>query len=190
MTYKTQTTATSQLDRTLVVLNSASPEDILEIVLDARSIPDSAVDLMLVYPTAEYESRRRARIEAGVTITYTVEHLEEAARRTAEGVGRKWLDSDTALIGAYGGVGRLADRVNEVVRDGGHSVVYADYIPPTRWQRLFGVGDVSRKLAEKLPDDIEIRSIATLQPMADDPFVPAIEDEPVPTVGTVPSTEK
>lgn len=190
MTNNTPTAVTSQDERTLVVLNSASPEAILDIEPDARSIPDPAVDLMLVYPTAEYESRRRARIEAGVTTPYTVEHLEDEARRTAAGVGRKWLDSEPASIDAYGGVGRLADRVNDVVRDRGHSIVYTDYTPPTRWQRLFGVSDVSRKLAETLPDDVDIRTIATLQPKADDSFVPTIEDEPVPTVVSVPSTEK
>lgn len=190
MTNNTPTAITSQNERTLVVLNSASPEAILDCVVDTRSIPDSAVDLILVYPTAEYESRRRARIDAGVTTPYTIEHLEEDARRTADRMGREWIDSETVSVGAYGGVGRVADRVNEVVRDRGHSVVCADNTMPTRWQQLFGAIDISRKLAEKLPCDTEIRPISTLQPKEGHSFLPVIESEPVPRVGTIPPTEK
>lgn len=190
MTYNTPTAVTSNSERTLVVLNSASPEAILEIVLDARRIPDSEIDLMVVYPTAEYEARRRARLEAGVTTPYTVEHLAEDAQRTADRVGREWIDSDTVQLGAYGGVGRVEDRVNEVVRDRGHSVVYADYRPPTRWQQLFGVVDVSRTLGETLPAETAVRSVSDLRPPAGDSLLPASEGESIPRVATLPPTEE
>lgn len=50
--------------------------------------------LLLVYPTAEYEARRGARLDADVPGSYTMDQFAEEAGRVAQRVGNEYLGAD------------------------------------------------------------------------------------------------
>lgn len=138
-------------DRSLVVLDPDIASTTLRATLEHPEVNDGDLHLLVVFPTAEYEARRRARLEANVTAPYTIDHLEAEARRIAQQAGRAWLDPAGVAFEPMGAVGRLRDCVQTAVEDRGPTHVFVASTQRTFWQRLLGVEDRSAMLAEVLP---------------------------------------
>lgn len=155
------TDSTASGERTaLVVLDPAYPEATLRAAL---AHPDAAgtVHLLTVFPTAEYEARRRDRAAAGVIAPYTVSHLETEARRLARRAGRRWLGTPGVDFEAFGAVGSTRDRVLAAVAERGYDRVFVAAPQRTIWQRLLGRADLSTAIARVLP------TVVTVVPVRD-----------------------
>lgn len=174
--------------RSLVVLDPDSPLTTLRAALQHTEVDNGEVDLLVVFPTAEYETRRRARLESGVTAPYTIDHLEVEAERIARRAGREWLGPMGVEFEPTGAVGRLRDCVRTAVEERGYTSVYVAAPRRTLWRRLLGVEDVSTALAGILPTVVTVVPVdGTLDPVPDRVDVEAIAD---PTVVPGTSVEK
>lgn len=149
----------STTEDTLVVLDADDPETTLQAVIQETDPATGTVDLLAVYPTAEYEERRRARIDAGVTAPYTIEHLADEARKIAEEVGREYLGPDAARGEAMGAVGGTRACIRRAVRDADYSQVFVPEEAHAVWQRLLGVESLSTELTRVLPDVVSVRTV-------------------------------
>ncbi|MEF8843113.1 MAG: hypothetical protein V5A62_16060 [Haloarculaceae archaeon] len=67
----------------LVVLDAEDPEPTLQAVVEETDATTVEMDGLAVYPTVEYEVRRRARCDADVPGPYTLDQPPEEARRVA-----------------------------------------------------------------------------------------------------------
>lgn len=143
----------------LVVLDPNDPSTTLRAVLQHPGVNDGDLALLVVFPTAEYQARRRARLAAGVTAPYTIDHLEMDARRIAHRAGCEWIDPTGVEFEAIGAVGRLQDCVRMVVAARGYTQVYI--LPPRRtvWQRILGDADSSAALTRVLPTSVTVVSV-------------------------------
>lgn len=144
----------------LVVLDFDDPATTLRAVMGDPATIDAEFHLLMVVPMAEYEARRRARIDAGVTGPYTVDHLTEEAHDIAQRVGCEYLDTDGAGFEAIGAVGRTRDYVSKAVRTHDYGRVYVAERPRPVWQRLLGVKDLPTELVRALPDVVTVVSAA------------------------------
>lgn len=151
-------------DRSLVVLDPEAPSTSLRSAIEHLPVSDGELHLLVVFPTEEYEARRRARLQAGVTTPYTIDHLEAEAQRMAQQAGREWLDPACVAFEPIGAVGRLSDSVQTAVEDSGSTHIYVPATKHTHWQRLLGVEGLSTALARVLPPVV---SIVTVDGMAD-----------------------
>ena len=155
-------------DRALVVLDGADPSSTLRAALQHIDLQNGRVRLLLVYPTAEYEARRRERIAAGLTTPYTIGQLEEEARLVALRTGHEWHRSSggefEATSGgefeAIGAVGRLTDCVRRVVEDNECTLIYFAPTKRSMWQRILG-GDEVGALARALPASTSVVQLDT-----------------------------
>lgn len=139
-----------ETDRVLVVLTPENPEESLKNALaEPTMVPDSA-DVILVLPTAEYEARRRARIEAGVDSPYSIDQLAEEARAIAKRVGCEYLGLVGVDFEAIGGVGRTRDLVIDAVRENEYTKVFVSSPRRTIWQRLLGSEETTTDIASGL----------------------------------------
>lgn len=160
----------------LVVLDPDDPETTLRAVVREADPVVTAFHLLLVYPTAEYEARRRARHDAGAPGPYTIDHLAEEARRVAERLGRAYL-ADAAGVEALGAVGGTRDCVRRAARDTECSRVYVAEDSRSIWQRLLGVERLSMELSEMLPDVVSVVSLEEVaDPTLDDPECEVVLD--------------
>lgn len=151
-----QTAMDAATGRNLVVLDPVDPAGTLQAALHDSATADGDLDLLLVVPTAEYERRRRDRIDAGVSGPYSIDHLEEEARRIARRAGHEVLDTEDAEFVAMGSVGRPRDRIREAVAEHGYERVY---VPPERrsvLERLLGGSDLAAALPRALPDGVTV----------------------------------
>lgn len=154
-------------DRSLVVLDPNAPSTALRAVLQHPAVSDGDIHLLVVFPTAEYEARRRARVQAGVTAPYTIDHLEAEAQRIAQRTGREWLDPAGIAFEPIGAVGRLRDCVRTAAEDRGYTHVYVPATRRTLRQRLLGVGDNPSTLFGILPTGITVVPVDGLLPSAE-----------------------
>lgn len=154
------TTKSPAVDRSLVVLDPDAASTTLRATLKHREVVDGALHLLVVFPTAEYDARRRARLEASVTAPYTIDHLEAEARRIAQQAGREWLDPAGVAFEPMGAVGRLRDCVQTAVEDRGSTHVFVAATRRTLRQRLLGVEDRSAMLAKVLPAEVTVVPVA------------------------------
>lgn len=162
-------------DSILVVLNPDDPAATLRAVMRDPATINAKFHLIVVFPTAEYEARRQARIDAGITGPYTIDHLIDEARSIALRVGRTYLDTDDGGFEAMGAVGRTRDRVNEAVQNHDYGRVYAAERPRPAWQRLLGVGRLSTELVRVLPDVVTVVSVDDgLGPAREEPVIEAV----------------
>lgn len=152
-------TTDSPTNTILVVLDAADPDPTLQAVIQETDAPATAVDLLAVYSTAEYEERRRARLDAGVPGPYTLDHLAEEARRIAQRVGREYLGPDADEVEAMGAIGATRGCVRRAVRDADYSRVYVADQSHSIWQRLLGIETLSTELARMLPDVVSVVSV-------------------------------
>ena len=147
---------TPTTNRVLVVLDPDDPETTLRAVVREADPTTTEFHLLLVYPTAEYEARRAARLDAGITGPYAIDQLAEAARYTARRVGHEYLGPDTVGFEALGAVGRTRDCIERAVRDADYGRVYVAEESRSVWQRLLGVERLSTALARVLPDVVSV----------------------------------
>ena len=147
-------------DSALVVLDGADPSSTLRAALQHIDLQNGRVHLLLVYPTAEYEARRRERIAAGLTTPYTVGQLEEEARLLALRTGHEWHRSSGGEFEAIGAVGRLTDCVRRVVEDNECTLIYFAPTKRSMWQRILG-GDEVGALARALPASTSVVQLDT-----------------------------
>ncbi|MFB6132707.1 MAG: hypothetical protein ABEJ44_04805 [Halanaeroarchaeum sp.] len=152
MTTMTHANARTRTQPVLVVLDPENPDGTLENVLRHPDLVDRELHFLLVYPTKEYETRRRARIEVGVTSPYAITHLEDEARRRALHLGYQWLGTKDGTVFAFGRVGPIPDQVRDIVEKYGYDQVYLDPKPRSIWQRVLGRIDEATSLARTLPD--------------------------------------
>lgn len=136
----------------LVVLDPEQPNTTLENVFQHADLVDRDLHFLLVYPTKEYEARRRARIEAGITTPFAISHLEAEARQRALHLGHEWHGGTNGTVTAMGRVGRLRDRVGEIVEENGYEEIYLDPTPQSSWQRLRGRIDAASSVVGSLPE--------------------------------------
>lgn len=153
----TTTDATS--DPILVVLDTDDPETTLQAVVEETDAAAAAFHVLMVFPTAEYEERRRARVDAGVPGPYTIEHLTEDARRIAQRVGREYLGPDAEGFEAMGAVGGKRDCIRKAARTHEYRRVYVAEQPHSIWQQLLGAEDLSTELTRALPDVVSVVSV-------------------------------
>lgn len=149
---KTESTTTS----ILIVLDPDDPDTTLQAVVQDADANAAEIHVMRVFPTAEYEQRRRDRIDAGVPGPYTIEQLTNEARRIARRVGREYLGPDG--FEAMGAVGRNRDCIRRAVRTHDYDRVYVADHQHSIWQRLLGVADLSTELTRALPDVVSVVS--------------------------------
>ena len=147
---------TPSIGGSLVVLDPHAPSATLRAALQHPDLSHGRLSLLVVFPTAEYEARRRARLEADVTAPYTIEHLEMEARRIALRVGREWIDPTGVEFDSLGAVGRIRDSVRRVLEDREYTHVYVGRSPRTFWQRLRRVEDRSTMLTRVLPKIVTV----------------------------------
>lgn len=189
MATSTEQSIASNDDDVLVVLNPDDPAATLRAAMRDPATIDAKFHLLAVFPTAEYEARRRARIVAGVSAPYTIDHLIEEARIIAHRAGRSYLDVDDGGFAAMGAVGRTRDCVNEAVRNHDFGRVYVAERPRPAWQRVLGVGSLSTELVRVLPDVVTVVSVDEgLSPVREESDVEAsvrLEAEP-----TIQSTDR
>lgn len=163
--------------RSLFVLDPVVPSTVLRAALRDSRVSDGEIHLLAVFPPAEYQARRRARIDANLTATYTVDSLEEEARRIARQAGREWLGPTGVEFESMGAVGRLRDTVRRAVEDRGCTHVYVVIPRRTLWQRLLGTQDLSTTLARILPTDVIVVSVDdTFDPVLDLPDPSSVAD--------------
>lgn len=151
-------TSDATSDQILVVLNTDDPGTTLRAVVREIDAAAAEFHILLVFPTAEYEERRHARIDAGVPGPYTIDHLTEDARRIAQRVGREYLGPDAEGFEAMGAVGDKHDYIRKATRKHDYSRVYVAEQSHSIWQRLLGVEDLSTKLTRTLPDVVSVVS--------------------------------
>lgn len=156
----------------LVVLDPNDPSTTLRAVLQQHDTCEDRLTLLVVFSTAEYEARRRARVEAGVTAPYTIDHLEMDARHIADRAGREWIDPRGFGFEAMGGVGRVQDCIRRATADKAYRHVFVAESPRTVWQRLLRIEGPVAMLTRVLPTSV------TTVPV-DDVF------QPIPNVGGV-----
>lgn len=149
----------------------------LRTALEDTAIEGVAVDLLLVIPTRSYEASRRARQEAGATTEYTLGQCEEAARLTAERVGREWLAPLGIDYQATGAVGRRRTVVQETVIARGSTRVYLESREPSRWRRLTGAMAPANILKRALPRETTVVPIESDKIFA---YERQIEDDSLP----------
>lgn len=150
-------TTESSTDNVLVVLDADDPDATLRAVvpeLDGSDASDAELHLLAVFPTTEYEHRRHARLDAGVSGPYTLEHLAEEARRIARRVGREYLAPDG--FEAMGAVGGTCDCIRAAVDEHDYGQVYVADEPRPTWQRILGSEDLSTELTRVLPDVVSV----------------------------------
>lgn len=143
-------------DRGLVLLDPDHPERTVRGALRDPATLAGVLTLLFVYPTAEYEARRRARAAAGVPGEYTIGHLETAAELRARTVGRDWLSAAGHEYAARGAVGRVRDCVVGAVVAEGYTRVYVDDVRPRWWQRLLGAESLAATLERSLPPEVAV----------------------------------
>lgn len=161
-------TTESNTDSILVVLDTDDPETPLQTVVQDPDAQATEFHLLTVFPTAEYEERRRERKEAGVPGPYNLEHLTQDARRIARRAGREYLDPDE--FEPMGAVGRKRDCIRRAVREHDYNKVYVAEQSQTIWQRLLGVADLSTELTPVLSDGIPVVSIDDVGGLATDGY--------------------
>lgn len=154
---------------TLVVLDPDAPGTTLR-----RIVPDAAVDeplyLLVVYPDSEYERRRRAHGEAGVTAGRGVHDLADDACRVAERAGERCLGPE-ADFEAMGAVGPRRERVAEAVEERGVERVC---LPGTHGphgtlrERVRALLGLSSVLDRKLPERVTVTTAGDLAGRGDD----------------------
>lgn len=154
------TTTESTTDSILVVLDSDDPETALQTVVQDANAQATEFHLLTVFPTAEYEERRRQRNDAGVPGPYNLEHLTQEARRIARRAGREYLDPDEFI--AMGAVGRKRECIRRAVREHDYNKVYVAEQSQTIWQQLLGVAALSTELTRVVHDDVPVVSIDDL----------------------------
>lgn len=170
-------TAESPTDSVLVVLDAADPDTTLRAVIQEVDVAATTVDLLAVYPTAEYEKRRQDRLEAGVPGPYTLDHLAEEARRIARRVGREYLGADADDYEAMGAVGDKRACIRRTVQDAAYRRIYVAERSRSLWQRLLGVETISTELARTLPDVVSVVTVEdVLGARADDGDEDAVLD--------------
>ena len=143
-----------------------------------------------MFPTAEYEERRRARIDAGATAPYMTDQFAEEARHIAQRVGCEFLGIVGVDFEAIGGVDRTEDLVIDAVRDHGYTKVYVASPRRTLWQRLFGTSDLATRIAHAGPPGMTVVAVG---PDAEPPIRPATDNiDPVKAVedSATPATKK
>lgn len=150
-------TTNPNTNRVLVVLNPDDPDTTLQAVVRETGTSDAEFHLLVVFPTAEYEARRRARIDAGVTAPYTLDSLAEEGRRIARRVGRGYLGPDG--IEPMGAVGDTPDCIRRAVQTDDYSRIYVTERPHSIWQRLLGVETLSAELTRVLPDVVSVVTV-------------------------------
>lgn len=163
---KLPNTTASDADSILVVLDPDDPATTHRAILHDAVVTGGDLHLLVAFPTAEYEARRRARMAAGVPGPYTIDHLAMEGRRIAQRVGREWLGSDGPNFQVTGTVGKLHDCVRDAVREYGHTRVYVAALQRSLWQRLLGDTDMSPALARVLPDHVTVISINSVPSLA------------------------
>lgn len=149
----------SSVGASLVVLDADAPSATLRAALQYPGVAEGELTLLVVFPVSEYEARRRARIEAGVTAPYTIDHLEMEARRIAQLAGREWLDPANVEFEAIGAVGRRRDCVRTAVEAQECSRVYLGKSRRTLWQRFLRIEDLSAVLTRTLPATVTVVSV-------------------------------
>lgn len=127
-------------DGSLVVLDPDAPSTTLQTALQHPDVSDEDLHLLIVFPLATFESRRRALLKAGATAPYTVSDFEAEAQRIAYQVGREWLAPMGVTFEPMGAVGRHPDCVRMAVEERGCARAFVS-LRPALWQRLRGVGD-------------------------------------------------
>lgn len=140
----------------LVVLDPDDPRRTVRAAMRDPAVVSGAVDLLLVFPTSEYEERRQARREAGVTAPYSLDQFEEEIRHIAHGIGREFLDSSGRNYMVLTGVGRTRDFGRKALGTREYARVY--FATPRRrlWRRLFRRSTVPAWLADALPDSATV----------------------------------
>lgn len=163
-----------QTAKVLVVLTPDNPEASLRTALSHPSTATEIVDVILVFPTKEYEQRRRARIAGGISTPYTVDHLAEEAQHIAQRVGCEFLGMVGVDFQAVGGVGRTRDLVVDAVRDHGYTRIYVASPRQTLWERLLGTDDMAASIARVLPAGVAVVPLS----LEDDPLNSPAERPP------------
>ena len=149
-------TAKPTTDGVLVVLDPEDPAATLRGALSHHVATDAYPHLLIVFPAAEYERRRRARVDAGAPGPYDRRHLADEGRRVARRVGREYLGSEGVDFLTTGAVGRPCDRVKAAVERVGHAQVYVPAPRRTLLRRLLGGADLATKLDRSLPDAVTV----------------------------------
>jgi hypothetical protein len=170
----------SPTDRILVVLDADDPEPTLQAVVEETDATAAEVDLLAVYPTAEYEARRRARCDADAPGPYTLDQLAEEARRVARRAGREYLGPDPDGLDAMGAVGGRRECVRRAVRESDYSRLYVAERSRSFWQRLVGVETISTELARLLPDVVSVEAVEDVPVPSDDGSEVVFEPGPGP----------
>lgn len=153
------------IETILVVLDHENPTETMRAALAGsgrgplrNALGDTAtggasVDLLLVVPTRSYEASRRARQEAGATTEYTLGQCKEAARLTADRIGREWLAPMGIDYQATGAIGRRGTVVREAVDARRPTCIYLESSKPSCWRRLFGATSPAKILGQTLPGE-------------------------------------
>ncbi|MDX1747051.1 MAG: hypothetical protein R3324_14030 [Halobacteriales archaeon] len=147
-------------ERVLIVLNPGDPVGTVRSVLREVDPSNVGCHLLLVYPTAEYEARRRGRIETGVNAPYTIDHLADEARQTAARVGKDWIDGIGADFEAMGYVGRTRDAVLGAARRYHYDRIYVPRSNPSIWSRILSSDPLPDELGRALPAVVKIISVS------------------------------
>lgn len=172
----------SSAGASLVVLDPDAPSATLRAALQRPDVAEGELTLLVVFSISEYEARRRARIEAGVTAPYTIDHLEMEAQRIAQLAGREWLDPANVEFEAMGAVGRRRDCVRTTVEAQGCTCVYVRRLRRTLWQRFLRVEDLSAVLTRSLPATVTVVSVDGVF----DPVPNVVDGEPITDLTTDP----
>lgn len=149
----------SSTDSILVVLDADDPDTTLRAVIKETDVASTTVHLLAVYPTAEYEKRRRDRLEAGVPGPYTLDHLADEARRVARRAGREYLGSDPAAYEAMGAVGDKPDCIRRTAQDADYRRIFVAEHSQSIWQQLLGVESISTEVTRTLPDVVSVVAV-------------------------------
>lgn len=136
----------------LVVLDPDDPRQAIRAALRDPAIDSGSVDLLLVFPTVEFEQRWQTRRAAGVTAPYAIDQLEEEARLTADRIGREFLDKSGRNYAVRTGVGRTRDFVLDALRAREYVRLYLATPRRRLWQRLLRRPIVPAWLVDALPD--------------------------------------
>lgn len=177
--------------RVLVVLDPDDPETPLRAIIREADPTTTEFHLLLVYPTAEYEARRGARLDADVPGSYTIDHLAEEARRVAQRVGNEYLGADAVGFEALGAVGRTRDCVRHAVRDAEYSRVYLVEESRSIWQQFLGTERLSAVLARTLPAVVSVVTVEdVLEASTDDPECEVVKGPREPHSGSLRAQEE
>lgn len=153
----------------LVVLDPEDPSSTIRGVLQQHDTCQDRLSLMVVFPTAEYEARRRARIEAGVTAPYSIDHLEMDARQIADRTGREWIDPQGFGFEAIGAVGSVQNCIRQATAERAFRNVFVAESQRTVWQRLIRMEDPVARLTRDLPPSVTVVPVdGGVQPFSND----------------------